>query len=336
MSAGPSPSGGPDGVAGDGHRPGAAPRAPHGSPRVVTVTLNPAEDVTYTVPRTIPGAVHAVGSVERRPGGKGLNVARVLAAIGASPLATGLLGGRTGAAVRELLDDLGVAHAFEPVTEETRRTVTVVDGTTATAFNEPGPTVTATEWAAFRRRFAGLLGGAAAVALSGSLPPGLPDDAYHRLLVAAREAGIRTAVDTSGRGLAPALDAGPDLVKVNHLEAAEVVGTEEPLEAARRLHERTGGVAAVSAGADGLAVWSEASRFVVVPPAVEAVNPTGAGDTVLATLVLTALTGASLEEQAIRAVALAATTVTMPTAGTVDLDAAAPLAAHVVLRRPTT
>ena len=104
---------------------------------ILTVTLNPAWDVTYRVPRLTRHTSHRVGSVLQRPGGKGLNVARVLHVLGEPALATGLAGGATGALLRAALE---IPHDFAEIAGETRRTVTVVDGD-ATVFNEPGPDV---------------------------------------------------------------------------------------------------------------------------------------------------------------------------------------------------
>jgi tagatose 6-phosphate kinase len=104
---------------------------------ILTVTLNPAWDVTYRVPELTRHGSHRVASALQRPGGKGLNVARVLHALGEPVTATGLLGGATGALVADALE---VPHGFAAIAGETRRTVTVVD-TDATIFNEPGPEV---------------------------------------------------------------------------------------------------------------------------------------------------------------------------------------------------
>jgi tagatose 6-phosphate kinase len=94
---------------------------------IVTVTLNPALDLTYAVDELRPHAVHRVRAVHERPGGKGLNVARVLHALGEPVLATGLLGGSVGASVRALVDAIGLPSAFVPIAGSTRRTVTIAD-----------------------------------------------------------------------------------------------------------------------------------------------------------------------------------------------------------------
>jgi tagatose 6-phosphate kinase len=137
---------------------------------IVTVTLNPALDVTYTVDALVPHGTHRVAAVSERPGGKGLNVASVLHILGEPVLATGLLGGPAGARTGDLLTRLGVAAAFVPIAGETRRTVAVADRADATGFWEPGPVVTDGEWATFVGHFHDLLGRADVLALCGSLP----------------------------------------------------------------------------------------------------------------------------------------------------------------------
>jgi tagatose 6-phosphate kinase len=190
---------------------------------IITVTLNPALDLTYRVDALVPHGTHRVAAVAERPGGKGLNVAAVLHALGEPVLATGLLGGSTGGRVTSLLAAEGVPAAFVPIADETRRTVAVADHDDATGFWEPGPRVAAGEWAAFVAHFRDLLGGASVVALSGSLPPGVPVDGYATLIRLAVAAGVRTVLDTSGDALRYGLAAGPDLAKPNATELAALV-----------------------------------------------------------------------------------------------------------------
>ncbi|GIM91612.1 1-phosphofructokinase family hexose kinase [Paractinoplanes toevensis] len=194
---------------------------------IVTVTLNPALDLTYAVDALVPHGTHRVTTVAERPGGKGLNVARVLHALGEPVLATGLLGGTTGGRVAALLRGEGVAASFVDIAGETRRTVAVVDRADATGFWEPGPTITEAEWSRFADHFRGLLREASVVTLSGSLPPGLPASAYAHLIAYAREAGVPTLLDTSGAALRHGLLAGPALAKPNADELAALLAPPE-------------------------------------------------------------------------------------------------------------
>ncbi|MFD3452490.1 1-phosphofructokinase family hexose kinase [Streptomyces sp. NPDC058691] len=290
---------------------------------IVTVTLNAALDVTYRVPRLRPYTTHRVSETAERPGGKGLNVARVLAALGHEAVATGFAGGPAGARLREYLADVdGVTDALVPISGTTRRTVGVVDtsGGGTTMFNEPGPTITSQEWAAFLGVYRKLLdGGARAVALCGSLPPGLPVGCYADLVRDARAAGIPVLLDTSGEPLRRGLAARPDLVKPNAGELAGLTGAMEPLRAARDARRRGARAVAASLGPDGLLVLAEdGSVLRARPPAPVSGNPAGAGDSAVAGLLSGLVEGLDWPRRLARAVALSAATVAAPVAGEFD------------------
>ena len=143
---------------------------------ILTVTLNTALDLTYRVPALRPRAEHRVTEVTERPGGKGVNVARVLAALGHEVTVTGFVGGATGRSLHEQLStEARITDALVPVSGTTRRTVAVVDTSTGdtTQFNEPGPVIAPMEWSGFLETYEELVGAASAVALCGSLPPGV-------------------------------------------------------------------------------------------------------------------------------------------------------------------
>jgi tagatose 6-phosphate kinase len=213
---------------------------------IVTVTLNPALDLTYSVEALVPHGVHRVAAATERAGGKGLNVARVLHALGEPVLATGLLGGTTGARIADLLAADGVPASFTPIAGETRRTVAVADRRDATGFWEPGPQISAAEWSLMLARFRDLLGKAAVVALCGSLPPGVPIDGYAVMIRLASAADVPTVLDTSGEPLRHGLAAGPTLAKPN---AAELAALLAPRDAPAGVSSSAVPVDAVPAGA---------------------------------------------------------------------------------------
>ncbi|MFI5952336.1 1-phosphofructokinase family hexose kinase [Cryptosporangium sp. NPDC051539] len=287
---------------------------------ILTVTLNAALDVTYRVDALVPHGTHRVAPPEERAGGKGLNVARVLHALGEPVLATGLLGGDTGARLARLLDADGVPSAFEPVAGETRRTLAVSDGRGATGFWEPGPEVTPEEWEAFRVRFALLVAEADVVVLSGSLPRGLPGDAYAQLVLDAGPAGVPVILDTSGEPLRLGIGAGPALIKPNAEELAALVGTNgELVESARAARTLGAGAVVASAGPDGLVAVTGDGGWQARPPEVVHGNPTGAGDAAVAGLARGLRHRAPWPELLADAVALSAAAVASPIAGSADL-----------------
>ncbi|MET7600641.1 MULTISPECIES: 1-phosphofructokinase family hexose kinase [unclassified Streptomyces] len=288
---------------------------------ILTVTLNTALDITYRVPALRPHASHRVTEVSERPGGKGLNVARVLAALGHRVTATGFAGGATGDVLRERLARVpGVVDALLPVAGATRRTIAVADTATGdtTQLNEPGPVITPQEWSAFQETYAALLPSVSAVALCGSLPPGVPVGAYAGLVRAARAAAVPVLLDTSGEPLRRGLAARPDLVKPNAEELAELTGSHDPAQATRDARRRGARTVVASLGARGLLAVNAEGRWRAAPPHRVPGNPTGAGDSAVAGLLSGLVERLGWPERLARAVALSAATVLAPAAGEFD------------------
>ncbi|MFJ9587221.1 1-phosphofructokinase [Streptomyces acidicola] len=287
---------------------------------ILTVTLNTALDITYRVRNLTPHTSHRVTEVTERPGGKGLNVARVLAALGHEATVTGFAGGTTGRALQEqLAHTAGVVDALVPVEGTTRRTVAVVDATgDTTQLNEPGPAITPAEWNAFQEVYEDLLGSASAVALCGSLPQGVPVGAYAGLVRAARAANVPVLLDTSGEPLRRGVAARPDLVKPNTEELAELTGSHEPSRATRDARRRGAHTVVASLGPDGLLARTAEGHWRATPPRRVRGNPTGAGDSAVAGLLSGLVERLPWPERLARAVALSAATVLAPVAGEFD------------------
>jgi tagatose 6-phosphate kinase len=315
---------------------------------IVTVTLNPALDLTYSVDELIRHATHRVRTVTERPGGKGLNVGRVLCAAGEPVLATGLLGGAIGARVAEAVGTAGVSGDFVRIGGETRRTVSVLDSGDATGFWEPGPLVTVGEWTRFVERYDTLLGRATVVVLSGSLPPGLPVDAYATLIQLARDRRVPTVLDTSGEPLRHGISAGPDIVKPNAAELSTLskdtaaTGTDEGIDAERSVGPEEIAAAlralaigcrtvVVSDGRRGLLALSETEGWQAVPPDVIEGNPIGAGDACVAALARGLRDGTAWPAILADAVALSAAAVAVPVAGGFDREIYERLRSRVVV-----
>lgn len=296
---------------------------------MITVTcLNPALDITHEVDGVDWSGVNRPGQVRARPGGKGLNVARTLLAIGARARVLGLAGGATGADLAADLAVLGVPATFSPVGGETRRTFAVVDtrhGRTA-LFNEPGPEVTPDEYAAFLVSYEKALADSAAVVLSGSLPRGLPAGAYAELVAAAAAAGVLPAVlDTHGDALRIGAAARPAVVKPNvaELEALTgraLAGADGPdpravSDAAMQLRSSGPDAVVVSLGPAGLWAATAEGAWRAVPPGEVFSNPTGAGDAVTAGLAHGLVEGQPWPERLRHAAALGTAAAAAPVAG---------------------
>ncbi|MGW4893211.1 1-phosphofructokinase family hexose kinase [Kitasatospora sp. NPDC004240] len=286
---------------------------------ILTVTLNTALDLTYRLDEVVRHGSNRV-AVTQQAGGKGLNVARVLTALGRPAVVTGLAGGDTGRAVRADLAAAGITEELVPVAGESRRTVAVVEGRhgDTTVYLEPGPAVTAREWRAFTTRYELLLRDAEAVVLSGSLPPTLPVDTYHHLIGTAHRQGVPAVLDADGPALSAALAARPALVKPNAAELATATGTGDPLHGAEALRAAGARAVVASLGPDGLLACTPEGRWRARLPERLSGNPTGAGDSAVAALTAGLVAGAPWPERLRHAAALSAATVLAPRAGHFD------------------
>jgi 1-phosphofructokinase family hexose kinase len=264
-----------------------------------------------------------VSSVREVAGGKGLNVSSVLAARGIPALATGPVGGATGARLLEDLRLRGVPHAMLECAGETRRTVTVVseaDGE-ATAFNEPGAPLTPEGWGAVVDGVADLLAEyrPAVMVASGSVPEDFPDHGYAQLVELGHAAGCRVVVDASRQPLLGSLRARPDVIKPNRHELAEVTGETDPVAGARALQARGARQVVVSLGPDGMVLVPPGEGVVrATPGAALRGNPTGAGDAAVAAIAAGLDGGREWHEILADAVAWSGAAVLQPVAGVVD------------------
>lgn len=253
---------------------------------ILTVTLNTALDITYRVRELRPGAAHPVTEVRERPGGKGIDVARVLAELGHEVTVTGFAGGLTGRAVQEQLAELPrVVDALLPVSGATRRKITVHDTRTGetTRLSEPAPQITPPEWTAFQEAYPELLRGAEAVALCGSLPQGVPVGAYAALIRTARSAGVPVLLDTNGEPLRRGVAARPDLITPNAAELAELTGSQDPLRATQEARRRGARAVVAALGGDGVLAVTQDARWRATPPT----PAPGNGDALTAALLTT-------------------------------------------------
>ncbi len=281
---------------------------------VVTVTANPAVDQTVWIPGFRPGEVNRVRRQDLSPGGKGVNVAAFLAAFGIETLATGFLGTANAGLFEDFLDERGIAHRFVPVPGTTRTGVKIVDedARATTDINFPGFDVGADQVAELEKLVASLPGQGRWMVLSGSLPPGAPDDLYARLGQSAHRAGMRVAVDTSGRPLAEAVSSCPDLVKPNREELEELTGRElggrgSIADAARDLVDEGVAAVVVSMGAEGALFVQGGEAVFAAAPRVPVASTVGAGDAMVAGTVTGKLRELPLAEVAALATATAAT-----------------------------
>jgi 1-phosphofructokinase/tagatose 6-phosphate kinase len=204
---------------------------------IITVTLNAAIDKTMAVPNFRLGRRHRAVEQTSMAGGKGVNVARALKALGQPVIATGVAGGPTGTRIIEALTDEAILNDFVRIHEESRMSTAVVDPTSGeqTEINERGPTVSEGELDLFVDKLLYLAQGAALCVFSGSLPRGVDAGLYARLVDELHRLGVTTVLDAEGEPLRLATRAAPSVVSPNELEAEELVGHEFADDEDRRL-----------------------------------------------------------------------------------------------------
>lgn len=264
---------------------------------ILTLTLNPSLDRTIEVPELVRGALVRASATRLDPGGKGVNVARALAAHKLPTCAVVPRGGPEGRQLTELLCEEGIDVCAVPVTAHTRSNVSLVepDGS-VTKINEPGGELAADD---LERIVGAVLDTAVTadwVVVSGSLPPGVPDTFYRDLGARLTERDIRLAVDTSGPALTAALGACPALVKPNREELAEVVGFRigtlgDAVRAATAMRAAGAGTVLASLGADGAVLVDEQGVRYGESPVDRGRSAVGAGDAMLAGYLAGGVTG---------------------------------------------
>ena len=254
---------------------------------IVTVTPNPGLDRTIEVPHLQRGELHRVRRATVEPGGKGINVARVLAANGVATRAVFPAGGPEGDALVAMLAPLFDAVAV-PIASPLRVNVAVVEaGGAVTKLNEEGPELSAADADALLAAVESAAHGADWVVSCGSLPRGVPVHFHADIVAVAHAAGARAAVDASGEAFTAALSAGPDLVKPNREELEEAVGWPietygEALRAARGLVHAGARRVLASFGGAGALLVSAAAALHGVARCGEVRSTVGAGDALLA------------------------------------------------------
>ena len=256
---------------------------------ILTVTMNPSIDISYPLQSLHLDTVNRVDKVSKTAGGKGLNVTRVLAEIGDPVSATGLIGGSTGQFILDHLDQ-EIGKEFFEIQGETRNCIAILHEGQQTEILEKGPSVSEEEGQAFLDHYEALLPNVAVVAISGSLPAGLPLDYYTQLVERAKKAGKPVVLDCSGASLEKALAAPvkPTVIKPNNEELSQLLGYEvtKDLDQLKEVLQSDlfKGIdwVIVSLGADGAFAKHGDVFYKVDIPKIEVVNPVGSGDSTVA------------------------------------------------------
>jgi 1-phosphofructokinase family hexose kinase len=308
---------------------------------IVCVAANPSIDKLFEVERLVLGDIHRPIGFVQTAGGKGFNVARAAHSLSADVRVAAILRGHAGRWLEETLQAEGIGGAFVWTHGENRSSLSVADreAGTLTEFYEHGPDTPVAVWPEFVDAASRLFRPQSWLTISGSMPRGLPEDGYRDLVAEARAAGMRVALDAEGEALRLALEAGPEIVKVNVAEVMGLIGSvgdrDDALAASAKLRELAGGAGhagIVTRGADGVTavapdgagyegVLFERGRY-----------PVGSGDAFLAGLVV----GVERDEPwpaALRlALGAAAANAELPGAGTLDASKVDDLASRADVR----
>ena len=287
---------------------------------IVTITPNPAVDLSTSVDKIIPVYKLRGTSQRRDPGGGGINVARVIKRLAGDVCAIYPVGGATGDLLHRLLDREGVPSRTFAIAEETREDFFVNEISTGQPYRFilPGPRLNESEWQQCLTLLSGIQPFPRFVVASGSLPDGVPDDFYARLARIAKRRGARMILDTSGPALAAAVTEGLDLIKPNLREMRELAGREpadaREWEAAAKTLVDGGKVAivALTMGHLGAELVTSDRILRAEPLAITPVGAVGAGDSFLGALVQLLASGSNLEESFRHAVAAGAAALLNP------------------------
>jgi 6-phosphofructokinase 2 len=271
---------------------------------IITLTMNPAIDKSSSVDHVVAERKLYCTAPLFEPGGGGINVSRAIKKLGGESRALFPSGGPSGDTLQLLLNQEGITHRPVPVKEWSRENLIVLEQSTGVQyrFGMPGPELRDEEWQRCLEELFSASPGPDYVVASGSLPPGVPQDFYARIARLGKEHGARVVIDTSGEPLRLALREGVYLIKPNIREFRDLVGSGSEEEANIRamakkvVQDGMCEVITISLGAAGVLMVSEAGIERLQPPTVPIISKVGAGDSMVAGMVLSLSRGNSVRD----------------------------------------
>jgi len=291
------------------------------SKKVITVTMNPSADKTILLNKLVPYGLNRAKSSRLDPGGKGINVGRVLKSFGVDVTVTGMIAGRQGDALIEQLGVCGIDTDFVKVGGETRTNLKIIDESTnrVTEINESGFCVSQESVAEFLAKLEMLSAQAEIVVLSGSLPPGISVDFYAQCTRIAKSQGAKVLLDAEGTILFEGIQAVPFAVKPNLQELGnlfheELSSTRQVAEAAKKLIDKGIEIVIASMGPDGAIFVNKNEIYKADSWNISVKSTVGAGDAMVGSLAYSILKQDPLHE--IARLATAAGTITVSKDGT--------------------
>ena len=309
--------------------------------KILTLTLNPALDLTVRVAQLQPGEVNRSQALLTHAAGKGINVAQVLADLGHKLTVSGFLGEDNQQPFNALFARRGFVDAFIRVPGEIRSNIKLAeDDGRVTDVNGPGPLVSEFAQQALIDKIDQIAASHDAVVVAGSLPRGVSAQWLHHLLLRLKAMGLKVILDTSGEALKQGLSAGPWLIKPNTEELSDALSCDisslaSQVAAASRLQAQGVEHVVISQGADGVNWFSHGQALQALPPKVRVASTVGAGDSLLAGMLHGLLSGHTPEQTVRTATAIAAMAVTQIGFGISDAAHLATLESGVRVRSLT-
>ena len=307
---------------------------------IVTVTLTPALDKTVVLPGFAVDQVNRIESLRLDAGGKGINVSKVLKALGTNSLATGILGGGTGRYIENSLKSMGIACDFAWVEQDTRTNLKVVDPLrhTNTDINEPGAPGSAQVLEAVYQKTDAAVQAGDIVVLAGKAPAGTEDTIFADWITRLKAKGVQVYMDADAALLIAGAKAGPALIKPNDAELARLMGRSfsglaDMADAARELVQSGIQTVVVSLGGDGALFVQKDVALRGLGLKVPVQSTVGAGDSMMATLAHGAATGMSFRDTCALAMAVSAATVMTPGTQAADMNVVKELLPQVVIEK---
>lgn len=258
---------------------------------IITVTLTPALDKTVILPNFTINHVNRIDSLRLDPGGKGINVSKVVRVLGGQSLATGIVGGETGRYIQACLAGDGIAHDFVTVDEATRTNLKIIDPVnhTNTDINEPGAPVSPHVLDEVFAKICSRLTQSDLVVLAGKVPQGVPDTLFSQWISALREKGAKVYLDADDSLLANGVNARPHLIKPNEEELSRLMGREvtseaDMLDAAKALIDEGIQTIVISMGGKGALFVNQREALYGHGLKVPVLSTVGAGDAMMAAM----------------------------------------------------
>ncbi|MFD2444352.1 1-phosphofructokinase [Bacillus sp. CGMCC 1.16607] len=293
---------------------------------ITTITLNAALDKTYYLPKLSLGETNRLQQLHVEPGGKGVNVAKVLHTLGVNVCTSGFIGGSNGKRITQLLDERNISHDFIAIQGESRECLTIIDNEAKqeTEILEVGPEISSDEWDRLCFHMKKIAKKSEMIILSGSLPLGVPDEGYGKLIDIIQQNGSKAILDTSGSALLYGIESAPFVIKPNEHELKQVLKKEtitfqEAVEVGKTLIEKGIQNVCISFGKEGAVLITQNATYRVKVPPMNIVNTIGSGDSMLAGLAAGFYTNLPVEETLVLASACGAANALQPSAGRVEL-----------------